>query len=201
MSVALPVLMMISSSGKRLRRSRSTDGRNGCRRWRRCRGGRGRACRWHRARGSPRPPIPRRRSGGHGASSSAPAGVGRARRPSRSIRRTPSRFSSWRDLQADGGLGEVEPVGRGREAAALDHFDEGAELVEVEPAHVRTLAYDRLCTSSSAAIPGRRPVARPHSQSAFAGRRIVVAIALARGEMHLPGVLAGDGIAALALPA
>ena len=40
-------------------------------------------------------------------------------------------------LMGDGGLGEVELFGRGGDAAALDHFDEGAKLIEVEAAHVR----------------------------------------------------------------
>ena len=39
------------------------------------------------------------------------------------------------DLEAHGRLGEVEPLGRGRDAAELDDLDERLQLVEVEIAH------------------------------------------------------------------
>ena len=39
------------------------------------------------------------------------------------------------DLQADCRLRQVETARRGREAAVLDHFEQGAQLIEVEAAH------------------------------------------------------------------
>ena len=49
----------------------------------------------------------------------------------------PDRHAAFKlaDLQADPGLGEAQPPGRGREAAQLDDFDEGAEVIEIEAAH------------------------------------------------------------------
>ena len=39
------------------------------------------------------------------------------------------------DLQADGRLRQVEMTRGGRKAAALDHLEQGAQLVEAEAAH------------------------------------------------------------------
>src|SRR5258708_31348435 len=55
--------------------------------------------------------------------------------------KTPFEFA---DLQADCRLRQVEAAGRGREASALDHFNDGPQLIEVEAAHAKLSLSKRL---------------------------------------------------------
>ena len=69
------------------------------------------------------------------ARNSTPAAVGVARRPTRSISSHAEALLELAHLQADRRLADAEPRGGGGEALLLDDVREGAELVEIEPAH------------------------------------------------------------------
>ena len=52
------------------------------------------------------------------------------------------------DLLAHRRLGEIEPAGRGREAAELDDLDQGSQLVEVEAAHLKHQLMEMIRTNN-----------------------------------------------------